>query len=150
MTTTAFLQLRRALAAHLAVALAPVTVYQNRVRPLAQGEASAVNVRLSDASGTTPVIEATDWNTILYIDCAARGANADDDADALLNAVFSSLSAFATSPAAQDASVLEVIREPVIDWDRVSEDTPYTCASLRITAVHRTPAGSLQPWGAAP
>lgn len=151
MSATAFLQLRAALVAHLlaAPALADGRV-RTSTRPIAQGEANAITVRLSDAQASHAVIEAADWQTALYIECAARsqpgGTDADTAADALLSDVFARLHTFAASAAAKAAGVLEVDQDAVVEWDTVHEDVPYTSASLRITAVHRTPATTLQPW----
>ena len=36
--------------------------------------------------------------------------------------------------------------DATVEWDHVAEDVPYTCASLRVTLTHRTPATTLQPW----
>ena len=147
---SSFLRLRDALAAHLRAApeLAAVVLHVDSTRPIAQGETAAINLRLSDAHASSPVIEATDWRTTVFIDCAARGANADADADTLLSAVHASLASFAASAAARAIGVLEIFNdETTVEWDRDADDAPYTCASLRLTLIHRTPAGSLQPWG---
>lgn len=156
MSASAFLQLRAALVAHLLAGgtpLAPLAggrIYAGRVRPIAQGEPSAINVRLSDAQIAHPVIEASDWRTTLYIDCSARpqadGADADSAADELLSAVYTRLHSLRTSAAAAALGVMEVDTEATVEWDSVAEDVPYTCASLRVTVVHRTPATTLQPW----
>lgn len=148
MSATAFLQLRDALAAHLmaAPALAGVPVYAGRVRPIAQEEARAINLRLSDSQAMTSVIEAHDWHTTVLIDCAARSVPGGDDADTvvdgLLGQVFSSLRDF--GPAG--LGLLDPADEAAVEWDRDADDVPYTCASLRITVVHRTPTATLQPW----
>lgn len=148
MSASAFLQLRDALAAHLmaAPALAGVPVYAGRVRPIAQEEASAINLRLSDSQAMASVIEASDWHTTVLIDCAARsvpgGADADTVADGLLDAVYALLHTFAPA----GLGVLFLADGPTVEWDRVAEDVPYTCASLRITVVHRASRTTLQPW----
>lgn len=151
--SSAFLQLRAALVAHLlaAPALAAGRVRAAQVRPIAQGEPSAINVRVSDAQLTHAVIEAADWRTTLYIDCMVRSVpaqaiDADTAADDLLTSVFARLHTFANSAAAQGLAVLYVDQDATIEWDHVAEDVPYTCASLRVTVNHRTPATTLQPW----
>lgn len=151
--SSAFLQLRAALVAHLLAAppLAAGRVRAAPVRPIAQGEPSAINVRVSDAQLTHAVIEAADWRTTCYIDCMARAIpaqaiDADTAADDLLASVFERLHTFADSAPAQALAVLEVDEDATVEWDHVAEDVPYTCASLRVTLTHRTPATTLQPW----
>lgn len=150
---SAFLQLRAALVDHLLAAppLAAGRVRAAQVRPIAQGEPSAINVRVSDAQISHAVIEAADWHTTLYIDCMARSVpaqaiDADTAADDLLASVFTRLHTFADSAPAQALAVLEVDEDATVEWDHVAEDVPYTCASLRVTLTHRTPATTLQPW----
>lgn len=151
MSATAFLQLRNALRDHLLIAPAAAggRVYAGRVRPIAQGEASAVNVRLSDATPGEGPLEFSDWQTVLYLDCCARGTPAGDDADtaadALLDDVYTRLYDFVGSLPAQNVGVLDIAVDATVEWDAVAEDVPYTCASLRLTVQHRTPATSLQP-----
>jgi len=148
-----FLVLRSALAAHLCAdpALAGVPVHVDRLRPIAQGEERAINVRMPNAMATHAVIHATDWRTSVFIDCAVRGAGTDEQADALLTAVHASLGGFAQTQDAEDLGVMQTTDgADAIEWYRVAEDAGYTCATLNLTLVHRTPAGSLQPWGAAP
>ena len=151
--SSAFLQLRAALVDHLLAAppLAAGRVRAAPVRPIAQGEPSAINVRVSDAQISHSVIEAADWRTTVYIDCMARSVpaqaiDADTAADDLLSSVFERLHTFADSAAAQGLAVLYVDQDATVEWDHVAEDVPYTCASLRVTLTHRTPATTLQPW----
>ncbi len=146
---TAFQQLRNALRDHLDLALAatmPVPVHAGSARPIAQEETAAVNLRLSDSQALNSVIQANDWHTTVLIDCAARsvpgGDHADDAADALLGAVFAALHGLTSS----GLGVLDMSDAPTVEWDHVADDVPYTCATLRITVVHRTPAATLQPW----
>jgi hypothetical protein len=148
MSGTAFLQLRDALQAALlaAPALAGGRVYAGRTRPIAQEEASAINLRLSDTQATHPVLQATDWRTVVIVECAARaapgGPAADTAADALLADAHTRLHDFA----APGLGLLQVTDDATVEWDHDADDTAYTCATLRLTVVHRTPAATLQPW----
>lgn len=148
MSTSAFLLLRTTLAVHLATdpALADVPIYEGRTRPIATHEVRAINIRVLDSDPTQAVLEATDWHTVLQIECSARETverDADSAADELLDVVHRRLHSFAPEglgmigPDGEDASVA---------WDHDADDTNYTCISLRHVIVHRTPAGSLQPW----
>lgn len=147
MTATAFLQLRAALVAHLAAdpALAGVPVRAGQLRPIAQEERAAVNVLLDTSPAQRIVHPCHDWRTQLFIDCAARaipgGQDADSAADLLLGAVYAAVAHF--NPAS--LGVIDPIDDAAIRWDRLAEDVPYTCATLRITVHHRTPGHSLQP-----
>ena len=76
----------------------------------------------------------------------AQAIDADTAADDLLASVFARLHTFAASAPAQALAVLDVDQDATVEWDHVAEDVPYTCASLRVTLTHRTPATTLQPW----
>lgn len=148
MSASAFLLLRNAIQSALlaAPALAGGNVYAGRPRPIAQEEATAINLRLSDAQATHPVIQATDWFTTVLIECAARaepgGLDADTAADALLVAVRTRLRGFAPA----GLGLLEIADSTVVEWDHDADDTAYACATLRLTAVHRTGADTFDPW----
>ena len=48
--------------------------------------------------------------------------------------------------AAPGLGLLQVTDDATVEWDHDADDTAYTCATLRLTVVHRTPAATLQPW----
>lgn len=147
MSSTAQHQLQQAVVEALKAspALADGRVFANRVRPVSAQSATALAVRLERSTGTSPTLHATDWRTSLLVECYARAvANSDPAAavDALLHDVWARLSVL--QPAGLGAIDLDL--EPDIGWDYDDTDTPTVCATLRLTAVHRTPANTLTPW----
>lgn len=147
--TTAFAQVRATVAEALldSPALAGGRVYQNRVRPITQGEPSAINVRLLDSEGEPTLIEATHWHTVLQIECAARsapgGEQAETRADALLESAFERLHGLERPG---EIALIDIEEDASVVWDHDADDVPYACATLRVTVTHRTPKGSMQPW----
>ena len=73
---------------------------------------------------------------------APGGPAADTAADALLADAHTRLHDFA----APGLGLLQVTDDATVEWDHDADDTAYTCATLRLTVVHRTPAATLQPW----
>lgn len=147
MSATAQHQLQQAVvnALQAAPSLAEGRVYANRVRPMSAAASTAVAVRLERSSGASPTLHATDWRTSLAVECYARSvANSDPAAavDALLFDVWARLAVM--QPA--ELGVMNMDLEPDIAWDFDDAAEPMVCATLRLTAVHRTPAHTLTPW----
>ena len=148
MSATAFLLIRDALREHLAADadLAGVAVHVGRTRPIASHEMRAINVRILDSDPSGRMLGATDWRTVIQIECSARETadlDADTAADEQLGPVHRRLHTFAPEGLGflggdgDDASVA---------WDHDADETNFTCVSLRYVLIHRTRASSLQPW----
>lgn len=145
--STAFQAIAAAIAAALtaAPALAGGRVYANRLRPLPEGVATAIVVRLDKSAGSEQVLTALDWTSTFAIECYARGASGSDPADAvdaLLQAAWARL-------AALDAAALgamAIVINPAIDWIYDEADGPVVCASVGLQVQHRTAVATLTAW----
>lgn len=148
MSTTAHHALQQALVSALqaAPALAGVAVYANRVRSISQQQPLAVVVRLLGSDGSNATLGVTDWRTSMAVECYAQADTAGGDpaaaVDATLAAVWQCLAPL--QPAGLGLIGLDL--QPTIGWDYDDGAQPLVCATVRITATHRTPATSLQPW----
>ena len=141
--STAFATLQAALIAALGadVALAGGRIYVNRLRPIAANQASAIVVRLDQASGTEMVIGTVSWSTSYTVECYARAASGADPmaaVDDLLADAWARL-------AALDFTALDATLSisPQIDWQYDDAETPVACAVLRLTAQHNTSTNNL-------
>lgn len=145
--TTAFQSIAAAIAAQLkaAPALAGGRVYANRLRPLPEGVATAVVVRLDKSAASEQVLGALDWTSTFALECYARGASGIDPADAvdaLLQAAWARLAA--TDAAALGAMAFVI--NPAIDWIYDEADGPVVCASVALQVQHRTAVATLTAW----
>ncbi len=125
-----------------------VSVQANRTRPASASQAQAIVVRLdSSRRDTTGPLGATDWQTVLEVECAARtptGADPAAAADALLATTWQAV----LSVPLQLPDVLDLDADPEITWDFDAGETPMVSATFRLLVRHRTHANSLTPWSA--
>lgn len=146
MTTSAFAQLVDGVATALRAACPGVNVHVNRTRPVGVSELQAVFLRLdSSRRDVAGPLGATDWLTVLQVECAARTTTGQDPAaalDALLSGAWAGLVAVPLS----HPDVLDVDAEPDISWDFDAGETPLVSATFRLAVRHRTHANSLTPW----
>lgn len=144
--STAFATLVDGVVASLlsAPAVAGGQVYANRMRPIPAQHNSAVVVRLEDSRASETVLGAHDWQTQIAIECYAKtgATSAEVTADALLEVLWPRLLGLQASL----AGVMNIARDPNIEWERDSDVNAEVCATLRITVTHRTPFNSLEPW----
>lgn len=128
-----------------APALAGGRVYANRVRPISAPSADGIAVRLDRSSGAQPTLHAIDWRTSIAVECYSRTATGADPAaavDALLHAAWQRLCAMS----APGLGLMDLTIDPDISWDYDDGEQPVVCATVRLTATHRTPANSLTAW----
>lgn len=149
-STTAQHAIQQALVAALlaAPAVASGAVHTNRARPISAQQPTAVAVRLERTEGNTATLGAVDWRTTYTVECYTTAPASADPAqavDALLAAVWARLAAL--QPAAVGQGLMDLQTEPAIAWD-YEDGTERTtvCATLRVTATHRTTPQSLAPW----
>lgn len=125
--------------------LAGGRVYANRLRPLPEGVATALVVRLDKSEAIEVVLGALDWTSGFVLECYARGAGGTDPAeavDALLGDAWARL-------AALDAGALgamAIVINPSIDWQYDEADGPVVCASVTLQVQHRTAVTNLIVW----
>ena len=139
--TTAFRAIALAIAASLssAPALAGVSVFQNRLKPLPEDQAQAIVVRTERSAGQEVVLGLIDWQTEYVIECYGRGTAGDDPAaavDDLVQTVWQRLGVVDLSA----YQVMGIILNPDIGWDYGEAETPFSCAMLRLQITHRTPS----------
>lgn len=148
MTTTAHLAVQQAIVSALQAAptVAGGAVYANRTRAISAQQPLAVVVRLERSEAAENTLHAHDWRTTFSVECHARAATAAADpaqaVDALLNEVWARIAAL--QPAGLGLMGFDM--PPAIGWDYDDGETPLVCAAFRVTAMHRTPATSLQAW----
>jgi hypothetical protein len=140
---SAFASIQAAIIAALsaATALAGGRIYANRLRPIADGTATAIVVRLEQASGTEMVIGTVDWQSSFTVECFARATTGTDPAaavDTLLSDVWARLSVLSFETLGANVAL-----DPRIDWQYDELDTPMVCAVLRLSAQHRTTNSTL-------
>lgn len=142
-------RLQQAVFAHLQASplLAGVPVSVNRNRPVAQGVAAAVDVRLGPARSAASTYSYNEWTTVIAIDCLARataGQSAHARADGLLSACYAAMHGFVGTPAAAALCVLDVADasiEPGFD----AEDTALAVLTLQLPIRHETQQNQLEP-----
>lgn len=145
---TAFVSLLAGVAAAVQAANPGVPVHSNRTRPLSEAEKRAVFLRLGPSRrDTTGPLGATDWQTVIEVECAARSTTGADPAlaaDALLGPTWAAL--LGVPLALPD--VLDLDSEPDLSWDFDAAETPMASATFRLVVRHRTQANTLTPWSA--
>lgn len=148
---TAFAALSQALAARLLEApqITGDRVFRDRVAPLPREFDNAIVVRQVNTAGSRAgagLLSPIDWSTDFEIEITAKAAAdevATDAVDPLLAAVFERLAGWQPD----DLSVVEVVPDPRIDWDRAEGHASMVCARIALRIVHRTEASSLTAWG---
>lgn len=144
--STAFATVQLALVAALsaAPALADGRIHANSLRPIPAGHNAAIVLRLEQSAGDEQVLGALDWRTSFVVECYARapaGADPSLAVDALLAAVWQRLAAL--DEAATGACIT---LQPAIEWQYDATETPVACASIRLTAQHRSTTADLTLW----
>ena len=143
---TAFATIVAGVAGALQAAHPSLTVHVNRTRPVSASEAQAIVVRLdSSRRDTTGPLGATDWQTVLQVECVARTPTGSDPAAAADALLASTWQALLAAPL-QLPGVLDLDADPEIVWDFDAGETPLVAASFRLVVRHRTLANSLTPW----
>ncbi len=143
---SAFAQLMAALQQVLAAAHQGLAVHVNRVRPVSSSVASVILLRLVSARrDTSGPLGATDWQTTIEVECAARTPSGQDPAQAV-DALLASAWAAVLAPSVSLPGVLDLDSEPDIAWEFDAGETPLASATFRLVVRHRTLANSLQPW----
>ena len=142
--STAFRAIALAIAASLTgvPALAGVPVFQNRLKPVPEGQAQAIVVRTERGAGQEVVLGMIDWQTDYAIECYGRGTTGADPAAAVDDLVQTTWACLA----AVDLSAYQVMGatlNPDIGWDYGEAETPFACAIFRLQIIHRTPLATL-------
>lgn len=141
---SAFVDIQNALAAALsaAPALADGRISLNSLRPVPDGKASAIVVRLDRSDSAENPLRVLNWASSYAVECYARAATGADPAaavDTLLSDVWTRLCALDLNPHGASLAM-----RPGIDWQYDEAATPMVCAVLRITVLHQTFATTLQ------
>jgi hypothetical protein len=127
--------------------LAGGRVYTDKVKPVAQQATTAIVVRLESSVASAQTISVMDWSTQLAVECYARADashTAAANVDALLAQAWERIAPLESSTLA----LMRLELGPDIEWSFDEADTTLACASVRITAMHRTSYQSLNPLGA--
>ena len=145
---TAFLDIQNLVvdALSASVALAGGRIYADRVRPISQSASTAIVVRLESTSASAQTIATMDWSTQLAVECYGRADashTAAANVDALLAQVWQRIAPLESAT----LSLMRLELGPDIEWTYDDADTPMACATLRVTAMHRTTAQNLNAWG---
>ena len=129
-------------------AIPDVPIHANRVRPIGAAETRAISVRLeSSRRDPTGTLAASDWQTIIVVECAARTGTGSDPAAAIDSLLASAYAAVLGVPLSLP-DVLDLDAEPEIGWDFDAGETPLVSAAFRLSVRHRTQANTLTPWSA--
>lgn len=123
-------------------ALAGGRVYRGRNRPLGLGEATAVCVNLTRASGEPIALsgDALQWSTTVLVTAYARGsASVDAEAavDPLLQAVWQRLQTVSVPGA------LAITLDPAVQWAVDEGDAPVAEATVALRITHLTTGAAL-------
>lgn len=143
---SAFALLVAGIVSAIEAALPDVSVHANRVRPIGAAETRAISVRLeSSRRDPTGTLAASDWQTIIVVECAARTGTGSDPAAAIDSLLASAYAAVLGVPL-NLPDVLDA--EPEIGWDFDAGETPLVSAAFRLAVRHRTQANTLNAWSA--
>ena len=142
-------RLQHAVVAHLQASplLAGIPVSVNRSRPVSQGVAAAIDVRLGASRSTAPGYSYNEWTTVVAIDCMARtaaGKEAHATADGLLAACYAAMHDFAGTSAAGALCVFDV-EDASIEPGFDAEDTALAVLTLQLPIRHETLQNALEP-----
>lgn len=145
---TAFVSLLAGVASAVQAANPGVQVHSNRTRPLGAAEQRAIFLRLGATRRFVGgALGATDWQTLVEVECAARAATGTDPAlavDALLEPTWAALLGVPLDL----PDVLDIDSETDLSWDFDSAETPMASVTFRLVVRHRTQPNNLTPWSA--
>lgn len=124
--------------------LAGGRIYSDKSRAITQSATTAIVVRLESSIANAQTMSVIDWSTQLVVECYGRAdasASASTNVDALLTQAWARIAPLESSTLA----LMRLELGPDVEWTHDEADTTLACASLRITAMHRTSAQSLSP-----